>query len=317
MSFPPKGICVLFALALLLASACSRDKGTSAASPAAPGGAATTLPAAPIAPAAIKVGSYNMAMFGKTKAARSGTMAVLAKIAAGFDLLAMQEVGSNGSTASDEACVQVMDAFAAEVDEAAGGDYYAYVRGDQYAFLYRKDRLELKSSKLYDGPQSFTYEPLVAYFQVIGRPLDFAAITAHTRPSLARSEIPALAAAMDETAAALGEPDILCAGDFNADGSYYAEGEGPSLAGFPASRYLSVVPNDADTTVASASLAYDRIELSSSMAGDWKGSWGVLKPAEAYDLSSCEGSETSSGTERALSDHYPVWAELSTTADRD
>jgi endonuclease/exonuclease/phosphatase family metal-dependent hydrolase len=305
-------IFVLSVFALLLVSACTRDKGSGAAS-----SVAAPIAAKPMAPAAIKVGSYNMAMFGRTKAARPGTMAVLAKIAAGFDLLAMQEVGSNGSTADDEACVKVMDAFAAEVDKAAGGDYYAYVRGDQYAFLFRKDRLELKSSKLYDGAQTFTYEPLVAYFQVLGRPLDFAAITAHTRPSLAKSEIPALAAAMDETAAALGEPDVLCAGDFNADGSYYAEGEGSSLAGFPSSRYASVIPNDADTTVASASLAYDRIELTSSMAGDWDGSWGILRPAEAYDLSSCEGSESSAGTERALSDHYPVWAELSTTADRD
>jgi endonuclease/exonuclease/phosphatase family metal-dependent hydrolase len=258
-----------------------------------------------------------MAMFGETKAARPGTMGVLAGIASRFDVLAMQEVGSNGSTASDETCAKVLDAFIARVDEAAGGDLYAYVRGNQYAFAYRKDRLQVKSWKLYDGPLAFTYPPLVAYFQVIGRPLDFAMITVHTRPSLARAEIPELAAAMDETSAALGEADVLCAGDFNADGGFYAEGAGPELAGFPSGRYISVVPNDADTTVAADSLAYDRMELSSSMAGDYSGKWGVLRPAEVFDLSSCEGTEKNAGTERALSDHYPIWADFSTTADRD
>jgi hypothetical protein len=71
-------------------------------------------------PLKIRVGSYNMAVLGDTKTARGGTMDVLAKIAAGFDILAMQEVGSNGSTASDESCARAMDAFIVEADEAAG-----------------------------------------------------------------------------------------------------------------------------------------------------------------------------------------------------
>ena len=287
---------ILLTLLLLLA-ACAREKAA--------------------APASIRVGSYNMAILGATKGARTATIAVMAKIVAGFDLTAMQEVGSNASTASDEACAKAMEAFVARVDEAAGGDFFAYVRGDQFAFVYRKDRLELKSWGLYAGPQKFTYDPLVAYFQVIGRPLDFAMITVHTRPSLAGVEIPEIAAAMEETAASLGEPDVICAGDYNADGAYYDEGPGPGLAGFPASRFLSVVPNEADTTVARASLAYDRMELTASMAGDYAGAWGALRPGEVYDLSACEGSEASAGTERALSDHYPIWGDFSTTSDRD
>jgi endonuclease/exonuclease/phosphatase family metal-dependent hydrolase len=291
------GYSLALPMILILLSACEKDKGN--------------------APATIKVGSYNMAILGEAKTARTGTMGVMAKIAARFDVLAMQEVGSNGSTASDAACVKAMDAFLSRVDEAAGGDLYAYVRGNQYAFVYRKDRLEVKSWKLYDGSRAFTYTPLVAYFQVLGRPLDFAMITVHTRPSLAKSEIPSIAAAMEETASALGEADVLCAGDFNADGGYYAEGPGPGLAGFPGDRFVSVIPNDADTTVASDSLAYDRMEISSSMAGDYALAWGILRPGEAFDLSACEGSESAAGTERALSDHYPIWADFSTTADRD
>jgi Metal-dependent hydrolase len=264
---------------------------------------------------AIKVASYNMASFGRTKLERAATAAVMAEIAARFDLLAMEEVGSNGSTASEETCVEVMDGFLAKVDAAAGGALYAYVRGNQFAFLYRADKLEVLSHGLYDGTRTFSYRPLVARFRVKGTALDFTAMAAHARPSLARAEVPELAAAMDEVAAEFGDPDVLCAGDFNADGSYYDEGTGDSLAGFPDRRFVSAIPNGADTTVATASLTYDRIELSTSMARAWDGSWGVLRPSDYYDLSRCEGSSTTTGTERALSDHYPVWVELRTEFD--
>ena len=148
---------------------------------------------------------------------------------------------------------------------------------------------------------------------------------------------------MDEVAASLSEPDVLCLGDFNADGSYYSEtgstetaaraafvsggaststsssGKTSSwLAGFSPDRYETLIPNGVDTTVASGtSYTYDRMEISAAMEGDYDGSWGVLKPGELWDLSACEGGKESSGGERSLSDHYPVWAEFSTTKDSD
>lgn len=252
------------------------------------------------APASIRVASYNMEILGPAKEARTEVFSAMARIAAGFDLMAMQEVGSNSSRASDESCVEVMDAFVAKVDEAAGGAIYAYVRGGQFAFLYRKDRLEAKSWRPYDGAEKFAYAPLEAYFQVIGRPFNFTAVTVHTKPSFAAAEIPEIAGVMEEAAAASSDPDVLCLGDFNAGGEYYDEGPGLDLAGFPSSRFFTVIPNNADTTVGKKALAYDRIELSSSMATDYAGTWGIVHPEEL-----------------SLSDHYPVWADFSTTCASD
>lgn len=269
----------------------------------------------------IRVGSYNLAIFGQTKLGRPETLAVLAKIVEGYDLLAVQEVGSNASMASDATCQAIMEAFVARINTDPGVGDYAFVRGNQYAFIYRQDRLELKFSGPYEGREAFTYLPLVALFQVKDRPLDFAALTIHTRPSLAKAEIPALARAMEEVAATLGEADVLCLGDFNADGSYYPEGQGPALAGFPPERYATLIPNEADTTVAADSLAYDRMEASLSLGEDWMGTWGVIKPGMLWDLSALESGTSSTtgsaGKERALSDHYPVWAEFSSLKDSD
>ncbi len=332
-------VSVLLVLALGLAGAFlflpawqARDPQAIPTAPASPGAASASSAAAsdpasaaaagaPAASAAglasIRVGSYNLAIFGSTKVARTATLAILARIAQTYDLLAVQEVGSNASTAGDEACEAVLEAFVARINEDAGPGVYAFVRGDQYAFIYRQDKLTAAKAGLYEGREAFTYRPLLAYFQVKDRPLDFLALTIHTRPGLAKAEVPALARAMDELASSLGEADVLCLGDFNADGSYYAEGPGQSLAGFPEARYVTLIPNEADTTVAAASLAYDRMEASASLREDWTGAWGVVRPGSLWDLSACEGGADSAGTERALSDHYPVWAEFSALRDTD
>ncbi len=300
---------------------------------------------------AICIGTYNMAMFGPSKLRRPHTLEALAKIGAGFDLMAMQEIGSNGSTATDASCIKVMEGYTAAVNAAAGGNYYGYLRGNQYGIIYRRDRFEIKDCGLYSGSQHFTYTPLVAYIKVCGSALDFIIITIHTRPSLAAREVPALAAAMVELSIEYNDPDIICLGDFNADGDYYKEAPDTTLSsslssalgasatatisgadsdpewtaalaassdsgetktwlsGFSPEHFVSVVPNEADTTVAEGTeFAYDRIELSREMAAYYSGFWGVLKPGELWDLSQCEASGSGAGTDRALSNHYPVWA---------
>lgn len=311
---------IAFLAALLALAACRRPAPAPAPVPTAGSGPAAgpaTSLGRPAAPETIRVASFNVNVLGPAKASRTGTMSALGSIVARFDLVALQEVGSNDSSASEGSCVEALSVLSRCASSVSGGSPFAYIRGSQYAFVYRSDRLEAEALPALSAGAGMSYPPLVARFGAVGRPLDFVMISAHARPSLAAAEIPALAAAMDEAAASSGEPDVICAGDLNADGDYFDEGDGPGLSGFPAPRFVTVVPNDADTTVASGSLAYDRIELSSSMSGDWTGSWGVLRPSEVLDLSSCEGAKTAAGTERALSDHYPVWAELSTTADRD
>jgi len=120
---------------------------------------------------------------------------------------------------------------------------------------------------------------------------------------------------MTETATLYAEPDVICLGDFNADGSYFDEGTGDGLAGF--ANYLTAIPNSADTTVATSSNTYDRIQLTSSFSTDYTTAWDVIRFAEDYDVSICEGTTLTTGTEFALSDHYPVWAEFYIDQDTD
>jgi deoxyribonuclease-1-like protein len=265
----------------------------------------------------IRIGSFNLQIFGTTKVSRPNTLTVLAKIASTYDVLGIEEVGSNGSTASDATCTAVMDAYVARINQVVGSDSYAYIRGNQYAIIYRKGEFQVVNTGLYSGTQFFTYQPLIAYLKSTTGNLDFAMIVIHTSPSKAKVEILALKTAMAEVSTLYSEPDVVCLGDYNADGTYYTEGTGTNLSGFDSPNFISVIPNSADTTVAESSKTYDRIELSSSMASDYDTKWGVIRIGQVYDVSTCEGTATTTGTESALSDHYPVWAEFYMDKDID
>lgn len=267
----------------------------------------------------LRIASFNIQIFGKTKAARPNTLSVLAEIALNFDIIALQEVGSNRSSASDETCAEIMDIYVARINEIAGDDVYSYISGNQYAIVYRTDRLRVKDYILYDGIESFTYTPLIADFETIedGSNFDFSIITIHTSPGRAEDEIPALKTVMDEVERLYEEPDVLCLGDFNADGSYYDEGDEEWLAGFDPDFYITGIPNHYDTTVAPSDNTYDRMQMTRSFDTDFTGESGVVRFDEHYDLSECEGTKKTEGRARALSDHYPVWCEYYIDRDED
>jgi endonuclease/exonuclease/phosphatase family metal-dependent hydrolase len=267
----------------------------------------------------LKIASFNIQIFGRTKAARPNTLSVLAEIALNFDIIALQEVGSNRSSASDETCAEIMEIYVARINEIAGEEIYSYINGNQYAIVYRTDRVRVKNYMLYDGIESFTYTPLIANFETVedGSNFDFSIITVHTSPGRAEDEIPALKKVMSEVEKLYEEPDVLCLGDFNADGSYYDEGPGEWLRGFDPEFYITGIPNYYDTTVAPSDNTYDRMQMTRSFDTDFTGESGVMRFDEIYDLSGCEGTERTEGQARAVSDHYPVWCEYYIDRDED
>ncbi len=267
----------------------------------------------------LRIASFNIQIFGKTKASRPNTLSVLAKIASNFDIIALQEVGSNRSSASEETCAAIMDIYVARINEIAGENIYSYINGNQYAIVYRTDRVRVNDYMLYDGIESFSYTPLIANFETIqeGSNFDFSLITIHTSPGRAVDEIPALKTVMDEVERLYEEPDVLCLGDFNADGSYYDEGTEEWLRGFDPDFYITGIPNYYDTTVAPSDNTYDRMQMTRSFDTDFTGKSGVMRFDDHYDISGCEGTRKSEGRPRSVSDHYPVWCEYYIDMDED
>lgn len=267
----------------------------------------------PPLPGPIKVASFNLQIYGQEKAGHPEVVDVLARIIREFDVCAVQEIRDAAGTA--------INALAAAVD--AGGVDYEYVLGprvgrtsskEQYAVFYNTATIQaLPGAYTYaeGGTDTFEREPYIAMFRTRAGRADFIIIDIHTKPADAASEIQALPAVMANAQAVLGEPDVICLGDFNADdntGNYYDESRYTET--FPAATYNWIIGNDEDTMVdAGSDNTYDRLVTTKSMDEDYTGQAGVFRFDEVYHLDAAAAA--------AVSDHYPVWAEFSVEDDTD
>jgi len=259
----------------------------------------------------LRIGSMNGQILGPTKLGRPETLSLMASVATNFDILALQEVGNNG-TPSDTTASNAMVAYVACVNElpGVGAGTYNYVRGHQFAFVYRQDSVTISDPWLYVDTNLITYSPLLAKATTPSG-LSFVIMTAHTSPTKAKNEIPVIPQILNEAAARYGETRTMCLGDYNADTTYYSPGSAAQgwLNAFTPPNWYTVIRNGITTNVGGGK-TYDRIQLSMPLAEYYTGTWGVLKYAEYYDVTVCEGPESSVGTENAVSDHYTVWAEF-------
>jgi endonuclease/exonuclease/phosphatase family metal-dependent hydrolase len=259
----------------------------------------------------IKIASFNIQVFGVTKREDADVMSVLVRVARKFDVLAIQEVRDS----TDETIYFYVN----EINRAEGVHYKA-ISGprlgrssskEQYAILYNTDRVEYVAGSAYtyaDRSDQFEREPLLARFRAGS--FSFVLADIHTKPSDATAEIDALDDVADDALHHFaGEKDIIVLGDFNGDCSNFNKNR--SSARLRASKYLWIVPDTADTTTrGSTDCAYDRIvTLKSGSSEDYDGRWGIERFDTDFQLS---GPQT-----LKVSDHFPVWAEFTTSSDTD
>lgn len=249
---------------------------------------------------AITIASFNIQIFGKTKAGKPEVMAELADIIRKYDIVAIQEIKDISEA--------VPTAFLNEINK--GGAQYAFIlseRGgkqpsdqtsqEQYAYYFNTETIRvLDPGGLYVDSASdhFQREPYVARFGSVRGDLTFVLVTVHTKPTEAVSEIKALHDVIERAKLTyVGEDDFVALGDFNAGCSYSSPDD---FDNHPIeNNYTWIVPDDADTNYSTnTACAYDRIIISDGMVNDFTGDWGV-------------GSVSS----KQVSDHFPVWAKFS------
>ncbi|GHV79703.1 deoxyribonuclease [Spirochaetia bacterium] len=253
----------------------------------------------------IKLYSFNIQIFGASKMAKPEAARILADIVSQADVTAIQEVRSRDIAP----VLEFMKLLPPK---------YAYVLGpregrsgskEQYWVIYDTTKLRLAAETTWADPDDlFERNPLGVYFQTKDA-FDFILINNHIQPSNAAREIAALPEVVRYFQELWGEPDVVLAGDFNADGNYYDE---TMLAGvFPENEYHSIITNEYDTTVALSDNTYDRIIITASALEDYAGACGVIRFDELYDFTELTIQP------QQVSDHYPVWAEFFVDADTD
>jgi endonuclease/exonuclease/phosphatase family metal-dependent hydrolase len=247
----------------------------------------------------LKIATFNIQNFGKTKLAKDDLVNQLVRIVRKYPLVAVQELSDKSN--------QVSGAFLDRVN-GGGGTYDALISErsgeqpddttsqEQYAFYFDKSVLEAKSpGELFDDRSHdfFQREPYVAQFKVRASTFSFVIITIHTKPG----EIGEIQHLDDVVGWARGkfpgEEDFIVLGDFNGGCSYVSPEELDELSIRNPDDYTWLVPDNADTNLATKACPYDRIVVTPPTATRFL-RWGV---DQAF-------------TERTVSDHWPVWAEF-------
>ncbi len=272
----------------------------------------------------IKIASWNIENFGKTKATDPDRMRIIAGILKDYDIIAVQEI-SNVKEMADPGCPRneddcpghancnlIRNALEQYLNQENGRDYSfvfsPQVKDERYLYIYNPDKIKLISAELVndstdslpicdsspDNTGKMVRQPFKAYFRADS--FDFILLTAHTSPSINVQELEGLESFYRQTESG-GEPDIIVLGDLNADCGYLGPSDNISFRG---PEYVWVVSDTADTTVSATDCAYDRIIFTNSTSEDYAGNWGIY-----------------TNVPKNVSDHYLIWAEFSTTSDND
>lgn len=257
----------------------------------------------------IKIATFNIQIFGKSKRQKQDVVDILVKTVRNFDIVAVQEFRDKTE--------KTLPFFVDEINEITG-DKFDYVGSarlgrssskEKYAFIFNTRTVKFNDfSYVYDDVNDdFEREPFVAYFS--SGNFDYVLINIHTKPDDATNEINKLDDVVKDAMTKLGnEKDFIVLGDFNADCRYFDEDADASP--LEAVKYFWVVDDSADTTVKSTVCTYDRIVFQKDFTlQDYAGKWSVFRFDTKYNLSQDIAAK--------VSDHYPVWAEFFTEKDND
>ena len=246
----------------------------------------------------IKIGSFNIQVFGMSKSRKSDVMDHLTDILTRYDIVFIQEIRDSSGLAVLSLLSQLNsqndDDFRMAISERMGSTNMK----EQYAYIYRRSKVSLFQVMPYpDEEQDFERPPYLAYFETKLSNQSFVIAGLHVDPDEAYYEIDALHEVATYAREHFNEPDLIVLGDLNADCTYLKEDELEELSIYQNPDFTWQISNEMDTTTAQSSCAYDRI-ITTGASTDWTRSASVFRFDEALRLSR--------RSIRRVSDHYPV-----------
>lgn len=254
----------------------------------------------------IRVGAFNVQVFGVSKANKPEVMGVLADIVRTYDIVAIQEIRDKSQTALPE-LMELVNSEGSQYNYTVSERLGRTSSKEQYAYLYNTKTVTLVGiPETYpepNGTDPFHRQPYIASFATLNGNYDAVFVVIHTDPDEATEEINSLDDVLNYTQSAYpDEEDFIIMGDFNADGSYFDEDGTSDL-----DAYTWVIDDSLDTTTKSTDYTYDRIVLTDS--DDLADDFGIFR----YDLEYMLDANLTT----AVSDHYPVYAEFWVMDDSD
>ena len=248
----------------------------------------------------IRIASFNIQVFGNTKASKPYVMQELADIINQFDVVAIQEVRSKDEYLIPN-FVQLINRSGRRFDHVIGPRVGYTTSKEQYVFLYDTQKIEVDRQSVYtmgDRDGMLHREPLVATFRTRVDPdkaFTFTLVNMHTDPDEAAEEMDALAQVYKVVRRSSdGEDDIIMLGDFNVDDRHLGRlGELPDMVPLIAGVWTNTRQNK----------QYDNLIIHQRSTTEYVGRSGVFDFMRFKNLSLKQAVQ--------VSDHFPVWAEFS------
>ncbi|PAA51630.1 hypothetical protein BOX15_Mlig032793g2 [Macrostomum lignano] len=255
--------------------------------------------------APIRIGSFNIQVFGVTKMSKPHVVNILLKTLERYDLVFIMEIRD----ATGRAIVSLLDQLNNRV---GAGRRYAMAISDrlgrtsskeQYAFFYRESIFSLAGTYQYDDPQDlFERPPYGALFHVRGalKVTTFGVLGLHTSPRDVVVELEALHSVQRAARNAWQNENVLIVGDFNADCTYLNRREKNELQLVRDQSLTWLINSCMETTMVRTTCLYDHIVATGSklMTAIDVESADVFRFDSAFRLNNTVAEE--------VSDHYPV-----------
>ncbi len=253
-----------------------------------------------------RMASFNIEVFGKSKAENPRVIYTLAEIVRQFSILALQEIRTQDDYHLPN-FVRLVNSTGRKYDFVIGPRIGNSTSTEQYAFVFDTERIMIDRNTVFtvgDPDNLLHREPLVASFSTRMPPdsaFTFTLINVHTTPEPAAAldaELSALAEVYREVRrTGRGEDDVIMLGDFNASdkkiAAHHRVGKLPGVT--PLIR--GVMSNTRQSEL------YDNLLVHLPSTTEYVGRSGAFNFGQAFNLSPAEAEQ--------VSDHLPVWAEFS------
>jgi endonuclease/exonuclease/phosphatase family metal-dependent hydrolase len=258
-----------------------------------------TTPTATTLSIPLKIATFNIQNFGKSKLGKSDIMDTLVAIVRAFDIVAIQEV-SDISNQTAKLFLELINQneqikYEMVCSERSGREKNDQSSREQYAFYYRPDLVQLVDTALYNDSEKdyFQREPFTSQFMSKKSGTTFLLSTIHTAPEFAVEEIEALIHVVNWIPLRFSNAEnIIFCGDFNASCTYANPTKLDQLS-IRKQPYYWIIPDTAKTNLSKNQCAYDRFIVTESLYSSIK-KWEVFRYFKS----------------KKVSDHWPVYIEI-------
>ncbi|KAL0480148.1 deoxyribonuclease [Acrasis kona] len=250
-----------------------------------------------IAADSLRVGSFNIQVFGTKTMSKPHVVTLLTKILSRYHIVFIQEIRDHTNTALEELVKTTNENQGTNFEYVVSERLGRSASKEQYAYIYDPTRLTVLSTYQFPDENDWFERPpysIAIESKHNGRKLFLTGI--HVKPRDAVAEIDHLVDVYDFY---IGSNNInqgwICMGDFNAGGSYVAESDMESIRLRQMSdRFEWLIKDGTRTTVSEHNYAYDRFVVDTMVSG--------TADVFRFDLSMRISIEEA----REVSDHFPI-----------